>query len=75
MGLGLGLGLGLHLSLARILPKSGARIISVSSVDHKSVPNLAGVMRGRKLQKMKREKDKEIKEERDLVLSPSEETS
>jgi hypothetical protein len=32
-------------------------------------------MRGRKLQKMKREKDKEIKEERDLVLSPSEETS
>jgi hypothetical protein len=32
-------------------------------------------MRGRKLGKKKREKNKEIKEERDLVLSPSEDTS
>ena len=37
----MGLRLGLHLSLARILPKSGARIMPLSSVAHNSVPVFA----------------------------------
>ena len=47
----------------------------MSSVAHKSVPNLERAKQVGELEMKKRGKKKEMKEERDLILSPSKDTS